>query len=118
MLHRSSYRRHSRDVCVGVLFSAHRVFAIGTVRLREATGGFCLLRVLVATAEGMTSWTRVVTRPRTSMRAKRARQRVRSGSSTGECAKSACETPDREQKSEIRIQESEVNESEVGAFER
>jgi hypothetical protein len=61
----------------------------------------------------MTSWTRVATRPRTSVRAKRARQRVRSGSSTGEMRKiDISETPDRtevrSQNSEVRIQESEV----------
>jgi uncharacterized membrane protein len=106
---------------VGVLFNAAiAIFAIGTVRLREATGEVLpqhefSLRPL----KRMTSWTRVAARPRTSMRAKRARQRVRSGSSTGEMRKiDISETPDREQKSEIRIKESEVNESEVGAFER
>jgi hypothetical protein len=54
-------------------------FAIGTVRLREATGEvlpkheFSPLRPL----KRMTSWTAATTR-RTTVRAKRARQRVRS----------------------------------------
>jgi uncharacterized membrane protein len=101
---------------VGVLFNAAiAIFAIGTVRLREATGEVLpqhqfSLRPL----QRMTSWTRVATRPRTSVRAKRARQRVRSGSTTGEFRKiDISETPDR---AEVRSQKSEVKESEVGAL--
>ncbi len=102
---------------VGVVFNAAiAIFAIATVRLREATGEVLpqhqfSLRPL----KRMTSWTRVATSaPRTSLRAKRARQRVRSGSTTGEFRKiDISETPDREQKTEFRIQESEVTGSEV-----
>jgi uncharacterized membrane protein len=100
---------------VGVLFNAAiAIFAIGTVRLREATGEVLpqhqfSLRPL----ERMTSWTRVAGRPRTSVRAKRARQRVRSGSTTGEFRKiDISETPDR---AEVRSQKSEVKESELSA---
>jgi uncharacterized membrane protein len=102
----------------GVFFNAAiAIFAIGTVRLREATGEVLpqhqfSLRPL----QRMTSWTRVAGQPRTSVRAKRARQRVRSGSTTGEFRKiDISETPDREQRSEIRSQKSEVTESEVTA---
>jgi uncharacterized membrane protein len=95
---------------VGVIFNAAiAIFAIGTVRLREATGEVLpkhefSLRPL----RRMTSWTRVGA-PRTSVRAKRARQRVRSGSTSGEFRKlDISETPDRKQESGVRIQESEV----------
>ena len=86
---------------VGVLFNtAILVFAIGTVRLREATGEVLpqhqfSLRPL----QRMTSWTRAATGAtrRTTVRAKRARQRVRSGAATGEFRKmDVTETPDRE----------------------
>ena len=104
---------------VGVLFNAAiAIFAIGTVRLREATGEVLpqhqfSLRPL----KRMTSWTRVATSvPRTSLRAKRARQRVRSGATTGEFRKiDISETPDREQKSENRGQRSKIEESEITA---
>jgi hypothetical protein len=104
---------------VGVLFNAAiAIFAIGTVRLREATGEVLpqhqfSLRPL----QRMTSWTRVATsKPRTSVRAKRARQRVRSGATTGDFRKiDISETPDREQKSENRGQRSEIKESEITA---
>jgi uncharacterized membrane protein len=84
---------------VGVLFNAAiAIFAIGTVRLREATGEVLpqhqfSLRPL----QRMTSWTRVATGTgRTTVRAKRARQRVRSGTATGEFRKiDISETPDR-----------------------
>ena len=84
---------------VGVLFNAAiAIFAIGTVRLREATGEVLprhefSLRPL----QTMTRWTRVATgAPRTALRAKRARQRVRSGSATGEFRKiDISETPDK-----------------------
>jgi uncharacterized membrane protein len=95
---------------VGVIFNAAiAIFAIGTVRLREATGEVLpkhefSLRPL----RRMTSWTRVAA-PRTSVRAKRARQRVRSGSTSGEFRKlDISETPDRKQESGVRIQQSEV----------
>jgi uncharacterized membrane protein len=96
---------------VGVLFNAAiAIFAIGTVRLREATGEVLprhqfSLRPL----QRMTSWTRVATGTgRTTVRAKRARQRVRSGAATGEFRKiDISETPDREQRSENRGQRSE-----------
>ncbi|HET6852602.1 MAG TPA: DUF2270 domain-containing protein [Pyrinomonadaceae bacterium] len=68
---------------VGIVFNAAvAVFAIGTVRLREATGEVLpqhefSLRPL----RRMTNWT-TQTKRRTTVRAKRARQRVRSGGST------------------------------------
>jgi uncharacterized membrane protein len=85
---------------VGVLFNAAiAIFAIGTVRLREATGEVLpqhqfSLRPL----QRMTSWTRVATGAgRTTVRAKRARQRVRSSTATGEFRKvDMSETPDRD----------------------
>src|SRR6185369_16714299 len=72
---------------VGVFFNAAiAIFAIGTVRLREATGEVLpqhqfSLRPL----KRMTGWTRVAASSarRTTVRAKRARQRVRSGATTG-----------------------------------
>jgi len=84
----------------GVLFNAAiAIFAIGTVRLREATGEVLpqhefALRPLKA----MTSWTRVATGSgRTTQRAKRARQRVRGAAATGEFRKiDISETPDRD----------------------
>ena len=96
---------------VGVIFNAAiAIFAIGTVRLREATGEVLpqhefSLRPL----KTMTRWTRVATGvPRTALRAKRARQRVKSGSTTGEFRKiDISETPDRDQRSEIRGQRSD-----------
>jgi hypothetical protein len=87
---------------VGILFNtAILVFAIGTVRLREATGEVLpqhqfSLRPL----KRMSIWTRAATdatRRRTTVRARRARQRVRSGTSTGEFRKfDITETPDRD----------------------
>jgi uncharacterized membrane protein len=96
---------------VGVIFNAAiAIFAIGTVRLREATGEVLpkhqfSLRPL----KRMTSWTQETGKQRTSLRAKRARQRVRSGSTTGEFRKiDISETPDREQQgSEVRGQKSD-----------
>jgi uncharacterized membrane protein len=96
----------------GVLFNAAiAIFAIGTVRLRQATGEVLpqhqfSLRPL----QRMTSWTQGPTGTgRTTVRAKRARQRVRSGATTGEFRKiDISETPDREQKSEVRGQRTEV----------
>ncbi|HLA12978.1 MAG TPA: DUF2270 domain-containing protein [Pyrinomonadaceae bacterium] len=86
---------------VGVLFNtALLVFAIGTVRLREATGEVLpqhqfSLRPL----QRMSSWTRAATGAtrRTTVRARRARQRLRSGAATGEFRKvDISETPDRD----------------------
>ena len=86
---------------VGVLFNAAiAVFAIGTLRLREATGEVLpqhefTLRPL----KRMTSWTRAATTGarRTTVRAKRARQRVRSATGTGELRKiDISETADRD----------------------
>ena len=91
---------------IGVVFNAAiATFAIGTVRLREATGEVLprhefSLRPL----KRMTSWTASKTR-RTTVRAKRARQRVRSSvstSATGEFKKiDITETPDREERVEV-----------------
>jgi uncharacterized membrane protein len=85
---------------VGVVFNAAiAIFAIGTVRLREATGEVLpqhefSLRPL----KTMKRWTRAATGTgRTTLRAKRARQRVRSGTMTGEFKKiDISETPDRD----------------------
>ena len=72
---------------VGIIFNAAIfVFAIGTVRLREATGEVLpkhefSLRPL----KRMTSWTAATTK-RTTVRAKRARQRVRSTGTTSATA--------------------------------
>lgn len=87
---------------IGVLFNAAiAIFAIGTVRLREATGEVLpkhefSLRPL----RRMRSWTSVATgTARTTVRTKRARQRVRSGTATGEFRKiDLSETPDRDSK--------------------
>jgi uncharacterized membrane protein len=87
---------------IGIVFNAAiAVFAVGTLRLREATGEVLpkhefSLRPL----KRMTSWTAATTR-RTTVRAKRARQRVRSSATTptgatGEFKKiDISETPDR-----------------------
>lgn len=85
---------------IGVVFNAAiAIFAIGTVRLREATGEVLpqhqfALRPL----KTMKRWTRAATDTgRTTLRAKRARQRVRSGTMTGEFKKiDISETPDRD----------------------
>src|SRR6266508_75347 len=90
---------------VGVLFNAAiAIFAVGTVRLREATGEVLpqhefSLRPL----KRMTGWTRVAAGTRrTTVRARRARQRVRSGGSTGEFRKiDISETPDRDRRVDI-----------------
>jgi uncharacterized membrane protein len=90
-------------IVVGVLFnSAILIFAIGTVRLREATGEVLpqhefSLRPL----QRVTNWTRAATvaTRRTTVRARRARARVRSGSGTGELRKlDISETPDRDRR--------------------
>jgi uncharacterized membrane protein len=90
---------------VGVLFNAAiAIFAIGTVRLREATGEVLpqhqfSLRPL----KRMTDWTGVTAGSRrTTVRAKRARQRLRSGAMTGEFRKvDVTETPDRDRNIDI-----------------
>lgn len=93
---------------VGVIFNtAILVFAIGTVRLREATGEV-LPQHQFRPFQRMSSWTRAATGAtrRTTVRARRARQRVRSGAATGEFRKiDITETPDRERRS-IDISES------------
>lgn len=83
----------------GVIFNAAiAIFAIGTVRLREATGEVLpqhqfSLRPIIT----MKRWTRAATGTgRTTQRAKRARQRVRSGTMTGEFKRiDISESPDR-----------------------
>jgi len=85
---------------IGVIFNAAiAIFAIVTVRLREATGEVLpqhqfSLRPIIT----MKRWTRAATGSgRTTQRAKRARQRVRSGTMTGEFKKiDISETPDRD----------------------
>lgn len=88
---------------IGVLFnSAILIFAIGTLRLREATGEVLpqhefSLRPL----QRMTNWTRAASAAtrRTTVRAKRARQRVRSATATGEFRKiDLTESPDRDRR--------------------
>src|SRR5258705_5511425 len=96
---------------VGVIFNAAiALFAVGTVRLREATGEVLpkhefSLRPLIR----MTSWTAATTR-RTTVRAKRARQRVRSTGSTGSAGSTGefkkidiSETPDKDKQIEVEI---------------
>lgn len=98
---------------IGVIFNAAiAIFAIGTVRLREATGEVLpqhefSLRPIIT----MRRWTRAATGTgRTTLRAKRARQRVRS-TGTGELKKiDISETPDRDSR-EIDI--SKTPDSEV-----
>ena len=90
---------------VGVVFNAAIAgFAIGTVRLREATGEVLPRHEFsLKPLKRMTSWTAATTR-RTTVRAKRARQRVRSGSTTGEFKKiDITETPDRDQRKEVEV---------------
>lgn len=96
-------------VCGFIFNAAVAIFAIGTLRLREATGEVLpqhqfALRPL----RTVRKWTQAATASgRTTVRAKRARQRVRSGSATGEFKKiDISETPD---KPEIRDQRSEVS---------
>ncbi|MGI8898884.1 MAG: DUF2270 domain-containing protein [Pyrinomonadaceae bacterium] len=99
---------------IGVIFhAAIAIFAIGTVRLREATGEVLpqhqfALRPIIT----MKRWTRAATGTgRTTLRAKRARQRVRSGTMTGEFKKiDISETPDGGSK---RIDISENSDTEI-----
>ena len=91
---------------VGVVFnSAIAIFAIGTLRLREATGEVLpkhefSLRPL----RRITSWSAATTR-RTTVRAKRARQRVRNtATTTSEFKKiDVTETPDRDKRVEVEV---------------
>src|SRR6266851_5265187 len=85
---------------VGFIFNAAlAIFAIGTLRLRKATGEVLpqhqfALRPL----RTVRKWTQAATTGarRTTIRAKRARQRVRTGTTTGEFKKiDFTETPDR-----------------------
>lgn len=91
---------------VGVVFNAAiAIFAIGTVRLREATGEVLPKHEFsLQPFKRMTNWTAATTR-RTTVRAKRARQRVRSSVATGTTAEfkkiDVSETPDREPKVEV-----------------
>jgi uncharacterized membrane protein len=106
---------------LGFIFNAFvAIFAIGTLRLREATGEVLpqhqfALRPL----RTVRKWTQAATTGarRTTIRAKRARQRVRTGTTTGEFKKiDFTETPDiggRDQKSEVRGQQSEVRKTEL-----
>jgi len=87
---------------VGVIFNAAiAIFAVGTLRLREATGEVLPKHEFsLQPLKRMTNWTAATTK-RTTMRAKRARQRVRSGSATGEFKKiDLSETPDRDRRRE------------------
>lgn len=101
---------------VGVIFNAAiAIFAVGTVRLREATGEVLpqhqfSLRPIIT----MKRWTRAATGTgRTTQRAKRARQRVRSGTMTGEFKKiDISETPDRDAR---KIDISENSDTEIPA---
>jgi uncharacterized membrane protein len=86
----------------GVVFNAAiAIFAIGTLRLREATGEVLTKHEFsLRPLKRMTNWTAATTR-RTTVRAKRARQRVRSGGTTGEFKKiDISETPDRDRRRE------------------
>jgi len=102
---------------VGVFFNAAiAIFAIGTVRLREATGEVLpqhqfSLRPL----QTMTRWTRRAPGAGcTTARVKRARQRGRSSAATGEFKKiDISETPERrKQESEVRSQKTEFRTTE------
>lgn len=90
---------------VGILFNAAVfIFAIGTLRLREATGEVLPKHEFsLQPLKRMTSWTAATTR-RTTVRAKRARQRVRSrADTTAEFKKiDISETPDRRAEVNVR----------------
>ena len=98
---------------VGFIFNAGvAIFAIGTLRLREATGEvlpqheFTLrpLRTVRKWTQAATGGTR-----RTTMRARRARQRVRSGTTTGEFKRvEISETPDKQPSSPAQNLEEET----------
>jgi len=89
---------------MGVIFNAAiAIFAIGTLRLREATGEVLPKHEFsLRPFRRVTDWTAATTR-RTTVRAKRARQRVRSGA-TGEFRKiDVSETPDRDRKIKVEV---------------
>jgi uncharacterized membrane protein len=95
---------------VGFVFnSAVAIFAIGTLRLREATGEILpqhqfSLRPL----RTVRKWTQAATTgARTTVRAKRARQRVRTGAVTGEFKKLDLSDENRDQRSEVGDQKPE-----------
>jgi uncharacterized membrane protein len=85
-------------IAIGVLFNAGMAtFALGTVRLREATGEVLPQREFaLRPLERVRSWTQAAG-SRTTVRARRARQRVRSGAATGEFKRiDISEFPDRD----------------------
>ena len=87
---------------IGIVFNAAVFgFALGTVRLREATGEVLPKHEFsLQPLKRMTSWTAATTR-RTTVRAKRARQRVGSRKATAEYKKiDISETP--ETRAEVR----------------
>src|SRR4030095_1683943 len=91
---------------VGVVFNAAiAIFAIGTVRLREATGEVLPKHEFsLQPLRRMTSWTAAPLR-RTTVRAKRARQRVRSAGTTSEFKKiDVSETPDRDRDKRVEVE--------------
>jgi len=99
---------------VGFVFnSAVAIFAIGTIRLREATGEILpqhqfSLRPL----RTVRKWTQAATTgARTTVRAKRARQRVRTGTMTGELKKVELSEPSetKDQRSEVRGPKAELS---------
>ena len=90
----------------GVVFNAAiAIFAIGTVRLREATGEVLPKHEFsLQPLRRMTNWTATPLR-RTTVRAKRARQRVRSAGTTSEFKKiDVSETPDRDRDKRVEIE--------------
>jgi len=91
---------------IGVVFNAAiAIFAIGTVRLREATGEVLPKHEFsLQPLRRMTSWTAATTR-RTTVRTKRARQRVRSAGTTSEFKKiDVSETPDRDRDKRVEVE--------------
>jgi uncharacterized membrane protein len=100
---------------MGFIFNAAvAIFAIGTLRLREATGEVLpqhqfALRPL----RTVRKWTQAATTgARTTVRAKRARQRVRTGAVTGEFKRiDISEIPEsKDQRPEVLVQQSELSE--------
>jgi uncharacterized membrane protein len=90
---------------IGVVFNAAiAIFAVGTLRLREATGEVLPKHEFsLQPLKRMTSWTAATTR-RTTVRAKRARQRVRSAGMTGEFKKiDITEAPERDKRREVEV---------------
>jgi uncharacterized membrane protein len=90
---------------IGIIFNAAiAMFAIGTVRLREATGEVLPKHEFsLHPIRTMTSWTAATTR-RTTVRARRARQRVRSGGTSADLKKlDVSETPDRDKRVKVEV---------------